>query len=79
MISEGYIDKIIYHNEENGYSVFTIETTDGDDIMVGNVPGIAEGMYIQAEGEYVHHPQYDLQFKIESFEIPWIGDYKGCW
>ena len=77
MISEGYIDKIIYHNEENGYSVFTIETTDGDDIMVGNVPGIAEGMYIQAEGEYVHHPQYDLQFKIESFELSMPGDSEG--
>ncbi len=79
MIVEGYVEKIIFHNEENGYSVFTIEVDKdgGDEVMVGNVPGIAEGMYIQAQGDYVHHPQYDLQFKIESFELSMPTDQEG--
>ena len=34
MIVEGYVEKIIFHNEENGYSVFTIEVDkDGGDEM----------------------------------------------
>ena len=66
MILEGYVSKIIYQNDDNSYTVFVVETADGDEVMVGQVPGIAEGMFIQAEGDYVHHPQYDLQFKITT-------------
>ncbi len=77
MVQEGYINKIIYQNEENGYSVFVVETSEGDDIFVGNVPGVAEGMYIQAEGEYVHHPQYDIQFKVNSAELSMPSDTEG--
>ena len=77
MVQEGYIDKIIYHNEDNGYAVFVVDGPEGDEIFVGSVPGIAEGMYIQAEGEYVHHPQYDIQFKISSAELSMPGDTEG--
>ena len=77
MVIEGYIEKIIYQNEENGYVVFQVETEDGDEIFVGNVPGAAEGMYIQAEGEYVHHPQYDLQFKVSGCELSMPDDTEG--
>lgn len=77
MVQEGYIKKIIYQNEENGYAVFVVEISDGDEIFVGNVPGIAEGMYIQADGEYVHHPQYDIQFKLNSAELSMPSDIEG--
>ena len=77
MIQEGYINKIIYQNDENGYTVFSVETSEGDEIFVGNVPGAAEGMYIQAEGEYVHHPQYDIQFKVNECELSMPSDTEG--
>ncbi|MBR6402752.1 MAG: ATP-dependent RecD-like DNA helicase [Eubacterium sp.] len=77
MVVEGYIDKIIYQNEENGYTVFQVETQEGDEIFVGNVPGAAEGMYIQAEGDYVHHPQYDLQFSVSECELSMPDDTEG--
>ena len=77
MQREGYIEKIIYHNEENGYSVFQVETAEGDEIFVGNGLGISEGFYISAEGEFVVHPQYDLQFKFESYELSVPGDIVG--
>lgn len=69
MTREGYIEKIIYKNDENGYSVFSVEGEDGDEIFVGNLFGIGEGLYIIAEGEYVNHPQYNIQFKFTSCEI----------
>ena len=77
MVQEGYINKIIYQNEENGYAVFVVEDSEGDEIFVGNVPGIAEGMYIQADGEYVHHPQYDIQFKVNTAELSMPDDTEG--
>lgn len=66
---EGYVDHIIYQNEENGYTVFDL---DSDDLLigcVGNLPGIAEGEYVRAEGEYVIHPSHGRQFKVVSYEV----------
>lgn len=69
MVREGYVEKVIYKNDDNGYAVFTVSGEDGEDIFVGTLHGINEGIYISAEGEFVTHPQYDLQFKFTSYEI----------
>lgn len=74
MIKEGYVEKVIYKNDDNGYAVFTVEGEDGEDIFVGTLHGVSEGIYISAEGEYVNHPQYDLQFKFNSYEIKMPDD-----
>ena len=77
MTREGYIEKIIYKNDENGYAVFSVEGEDGDEIFVGTLYGIGEGLYIIAEGDYVNHPQYDIQFKFTSCEIKMPEDVVG--
>ncbi len=77
MLREGYIEKIKYKSEETGYVVMEVETPDGDEIFVGNQASVSEGMYIIAEGEYVHHPQYDLQFKFTSCELKLPDDIYG--
>lgn len=69
MVKQGYVEKIIYKNTDNGYAVFTVESEDGEEIFVGTAHGISEGVYISAEGEYVTHPQYDIQFKFSSCQI----------
>lgn len=74
MIREGYIEKIIFRNPENGYCVFSVETTEGTETFVGTLPSAGEGMYIQAEGEYVQHPTYDIQFKFISYELKMPDD-----
>lgn len=77
MTREGYIEKIIYSNEENGYAVFEVSGEDGEEIFVGNVFGVAEGLYIIAEGEYVNHSKYDVQFKLTSCELKFPEDTVG--
>ena len=69
MTREGIIEKIIYKNEENGYTVFSVSGDDGEEIFVGTLFGVGEGLYIIAEGDFVNHPQYDIQFKFTSCEI----------
>lgn len=69
---EGYIEKIIYRNEENGYtvlSVMTKEDLDDSHILVGYVEGAEAGLYISAEGEEIKHPYYETQFKITGYEL----------
>lgn len=69
---EGCIEKIIYRNEENGYSVLSVvtnEQSDDTEIFVGYMEGAAQGMYICAEGEAVDHPYYESQFRVSSYEL----------
>jgi len=77
MTREGYVESIIFKNEENGYAVFTVSNDDGEEIFVGTLFGIGEGLYIVAEGEYVHHPTYDIQFNFTSCEITMPKDTLG--
>ncbi|MBQ9277230.1 MAG: ATP-dependent RecD-like DNA helicase [Lachnospiraceae bacterium] len=77
MTREGIIEKIIYKNDENGYAVFSVDGEDGEEVFVGTLFGIGEGLYIIAEGDYVNHPQYDIQFKFTSCEIKMPEDTLG--
>lgn len=77
MTREGIIEKIIYKNDENGYAVFSVNGEDGEEVFVGTLFGIGEGLYIIAEGDYVNHPQYDIQFKFTSCEIKMPEDTLG--
>lgn len=77
MTREGIIEKIIYKNDENGYAVFSVNGEDGEEVFVGTLFGIGEGLYIIAEGDYVNHPQYDIQFKFTSCEIKMPDDTLG--
>lgn len=66
---EGYVEHIIYRNEENGYTVLNLSALDEDVTCVGNFSSINEGEYIEAEGEYSLHPSYGMQFKAENVRI----------
>jgi exodeoxyribonuclease V alpha subunit len=65
---KGYIDHTIYRNEENGYAVLVLIADEEELTCVGIFPDIADGMMIEAQGEYTEHPTYGRQFKVSSFE-----------
>ncbi len=66
---EGYVEHIIYRNEENGYSVLNL-VSDGEEITaVGTFHYISEGEFLELEGSYTEHPLYGQQFQAESFEM----------
>ena len=64
----GIVQDVIFHNDDNGYTVCELETEDGEVTAVGNIPFISPGERIQAEGEWVFHLEYGEQFKISNFE-----------
>lgn len=77
MTREGYVEKLIYKNEDNGFAVFVVDGEDGEDIFVGKLHGVAEGVYVSAEGEFFDDPQYDREFKFTSCELRLPDDIAG--
>lgn len=65
----GYIDHIIFRNEENGYTVLALKGVEDEEELtcVGTFPVITQGASIEAQGEYTRHPVYGKQFQISSF------------
>lgn len=66
----GYIDHIIFRNEDNGYTVLVLKGTEGDDeelTCVGTFPVISQGATIEASGNFINHHVYGKQFQITSF------------
>ncbi len=62
----GYVEKITYRNEENGYTVLTLSASGEEECLVGTMPPLSEGEFIEAEGERVFHPSYGLQIEVSS-------------
>lgn len=66
---EGYIDKIVFRNAENGYTVLSL-VNDGDEITcVGTFSFINEGEYVKMQGSYIEHAVYGEQLKVSSYEV----------
>ena len=65
----GYIDHIIFRNEDNGYTVMVLKGTKKEEELtcVGSFPAVTQGASIEATGVYTHHPVYGKQFQISSF------------
>lgn len=66
---EGFIDNIIYRNEENGYTVLEIVADGERYTCVGTFQYINEGEYIDLTGNETIHPGYGEQIQIKSYEI----------
>ncbi len=65
----GFVEKIKYRNEDNGYTVLSLAAEDDEYILVGTFPYITEGEMIQASGTMTEHPIYGEQLQVESYEI----------
>lgn len=65
---EGYVDHIIYRNQDNGYTVASL-VVDGEELTcVGTFQYLNEGENIRAKGKYTEHPSYGKQFSVYSYD-----------
>ena len=65
----GYVEHIVFRNEENGYTVFRLENDDGEVTCVGSFNFISEGEMLELTGEYVNHNVYGTQLKVISHTV----------
>lgn len=65
----GYVEHIVFRNEDNGYTVFHLNNEDGEVTCVGNFNYIAEGECLELQGEYVMHSSYGLQLSVSSCKV----------
>lgn len=65
---KGYVEHIVFRNAENGYTVMNFAGEEDEITCVGTFSVISEGMYLKLKGEYVDHPTYGVQLKVEAFE-----------
>lgn len=73
----GYVDHIVYQNSDNGYTVMTLVAEGEEVTCVGMCKGLGQGENISAEGEYIEHPVYGRQFKIQTYETVAPTDRAG--
>lgn len=66
---KGYVDHIVFRNDENGYTVFHLTNDDGEVTCVGSFPYISEGELLRLSGEYITHNMYGLQLQVSEHEV----------
>lgn len=68
-VIKGYVEHIVFRNEENGYTVFHLTNKDGELTCVGTFPYISEGEMLEVSGEYTNHNVYGMQLQVISHEV----------
>ena len=66
---EGIVTNIIYRNEDNGYNIIVVETSDSDITCVGTMPFFDEGDNVEVDGEFVYHDKYGEQINVSSIKL----------
>lgn len=71
---EGYVDRITFRNEENGYTVLYLVKPheeageEEEECCVGCFSLVSEGEYLLVRGRRVNHKNYGLQLQVDSYE-----------
>ena len=66
---KGYVEHIVYRNEDNGYTVFNLNNDDGELTCVEKFHFIEEGELLELTGEYTMHKLYGIQLQVESSKV----------
>src|SRR5208283_3355541 len=65
----GTLHKIIFTNNENGYLIGALKTSEGTVSIVGYMMEPREGDEYNISGAWTTHPKYGKQFQFESYEV----------
>ena len=68
-VLQGIVERIVYQNEANGYTVCEMNVGEAEEItLVGTMPFLCAGETITVSGDWVLHPSFGRQFKVSYFE-----------
>ena len=77
-IITGYVERIVYRNAENGYSVFALSKEGEEELTcVGTFSFLSEGEFLELKGKHGEHPLYGEQFVVKEYESKEPEDAKA--
>ncbi|HYV39221.1 MAG TPA: ATP-dependent RecD-like DNA helicase [Gemmataceae bacterium] len=62
----GVIERVVFHNDDNGFTVLRVQTSDGVVAMVGHMPSAVAGEHVEASGAWVRNRDHGQQFQAEK-------------
>ncbi|MHB8969910.1 MAG: SF1B family DNA helicase RecD2 [Pirellulaceae bacterium] len=64
----GLIERVTYHNPENGYAVLKVQVKGRQDLVtvVGNTTSVSAGEHLEASGRWVVDREHGQQFKADE-------------
>ena len=65
---EGVVEDVIYHNEQNGYTVLSLKNGREHTTCVGALPALVCGERLRITGEWTEHRDYGRQLRVSAFE-----------
>ncbi len=65
---KGTVERIVFHNDENGYTIARLDAKGSAVTIVGVLPEVQPGVTLSVEGDWTTHPKYGRQFKVERCE-----------
>ena len=67
----GILERIVYENEQDGYIIARFTSSEyGPELLtvVGNLMSASPGENLLLKGEWINHPRYGRQFRIEEYK-----------
>ncbi|MBP8259025.1 MAG: ATP-dependent RecD-like DNA helicase [Verrucomicrobia bacterium] len=65
---EGTVERVTFHNEENGFAVLRVQVKGRRDLVpvVGHIAAVHAGEWLQAKGQWINDRQHGTQFQATS-------------
>ena len=75
----GSVDRITFHNIETGFCVLKVKVKGSRNVVtvIGNLPSISPGEYIETSGFWVNDKKHGLQFKAKDIRVSFPSTLEG--
>ncbi len=75
----GFIERVTYHNPENGFAVLRVKVKGRDDLVsvIGSTTSVTAGEHVEASGRWVIDRQHGQQFKADELKTTHPASVEG--
>ncbi len=75
----GFIERVVYHNPENGFAVLRVKVRGREDLvsLVGNTTSVSAGENFEASGRWVIDREHGQQFKADALKTTHPASAEG--
>ncbi len=74
---EGTVEKLLFSDEQSGYSVMRFRTDAGTVVAVGSIVSVVPGERFLLKGEWTEHRRFGRQFKVREYHPVTPATEKG--